>query len=288
MWRELIFFNKQIEQGIRRALASGLVLINPDTGLVELSPNAYSMAYDSNWLFFGHNTASRDCFTWHSIMFNCHNKFVHEFCKLRCYKVVVKARNFIDAIGFRNAILASPYLIGSLTPLQGKIGKDERDYTDRFFNGFIYCDGFDDAQEKYAIVRKLVDENVTDGKNINIIIKRTCTEFEREHGPTDSAFWQSMTKDELHTQHLLEDVYRGLKNSSVQPDWLQNKIIASLAKWANSVGDKSWMEYFGCEDILTMKAVTYHLIEKEVKQKTSGGKKRITKKAKTLITKGEK
>ena len=284
MWRELIFHNEKIEQGVRRSIASGLVRINPDTGLVDMSPNAYAMAYDGNWLFFGNNTALRDCFTWHSIMFNCFDGFVHEFCKLRCYKVVVKTRNFIDAMRFRNAMLAAPKEQGSLTPPHGKVGIDERDYTDGYFNGFIYCDGLEDARKKYALVRKLVDDCVEDGKNIPIIIKRSCTEFEKRHGATDSPFWQSMTKEELDFQHLLEDIYAGFKSSSVQPDWLQNKIIAKMAKWANIFSDKTWMEHFDSEDILTMKAVTYHEVKEVVKKQRKPSKVKHKHKSK----KGEK
>lgn len=274
MWRELIFHDKRIRRGVRKSLAGGLVRINPNTGLIDLASNAHAMTYDGNWLFFGHNTASRDCFTWHTILFNCFDGFVHEFCKLRCYKVVIKTRNFLDAMNFRNAMLAAPQTMGMLTPLQGKVGKDERDYTDGFFNGFIYCDGLKDAQAKYAIVRELLDKYVPDGKNIPAIIKRTCTEFEREHGPTDNKFWQSMDEAETTIQNLLDDIYAGLKTSSVQPDWLQNKLIHDMARWANTLGDKSWMQYFGCEDFLTMKAVTYHDAKpvKEVKPKTKKAK----------------
>ena len=277
MWRELLFLNKKVDQGVRRALTTGLVRINPDTKLIDLSPNAHAMGFDSNWLFFGHNTALRDCFMWHTIMFNCFDSFVPEFCKLRCYKVVIKCRNFLDAMNFRNAALAVPHTIGALVPLQGKVGKDERDYTDGYFNGFIYCDGLEDAHEKYAVVRQLLDEHVTDGKNINAIIKRTCTEFEQKHGPTDGEFWQSMTQEELDFQHLLEDIFEGIKRSSTQSDWIQNKVISDMVRWANTLGDKSWMKYFGCEDILTMKAVTYHEV-KEVVNKKRGSKKRTTKK----------
>lgn len=280
MWRELVFFNKEIERGIRKTLMSGLVRIDPGTGLIDLSPQAYAMHYDGNWLFFGHNTALRDCFTWHRLWFNCFNDFVCDFCKLRCYKVVIKTRNFIDAMRFRNAVLAVPHVLGGLTPIFGKVGIDERDYTDGSFNGFIYCDGLEDARAKYADVRRLLDEYVDDGKNIDAIIKRSCTEFEREHGPTSGKFWQSMTKAEWQKQRLLEDVYANLKTSSVQPDWLQNKVIAKMAKWGNTFGDKSWMEYFGCDDILTMKAVTYHEEVRKAKLKTVKSKKKHKPKSK--------
>lgn len=275
MWRELKFQNETIRQGIRKSLAKGIVRINPDTGLIDIAPNAYAVAYDANWLFFGYNTASRDCFTWHTIMFNCFDNFVHEFCKLRCYKVVVKTRNFLDVMHFRAAVLGAPQHYGDLMPIQGKCGKDERTYTDSPYNAFIYCDGLEDALKKYQFIRRLVNEQVPDGENINIIVKRTCTEFEREHGPTDGPFWQSMTEDELHFQHLLEDIYVNVKHSSIQPDWMQNKLIFDLAEWANMIGDRSWIHYFeGNEDFMTMKAVTYHQLligEAEDKTETEEG-----------------
>ena len=230
------------------------------------------MNFNGNWLFFGHNTALRDCFTWHTIMFNCHNKFVPEFCKLRCYKVVIQTRNFIDAMNFRNAAVAAPQNVGGLTSLQGKVGIDERDYTNGIFNGFIYCDGLEDAREKYLIVRELLDKHVPDGKNINAIIKRSCTEMEREYGPTDGKFWQSMTEAEITLEKYFADIYAGLSGSTTQPDWLQNKVIYDMALWANKVGDKSWMEYFGSEDFLTMKAVTYHEIKEVVKKQRKSTK----------------
>jgi len=265
MWRQLLFQNKRIKQGVRRSLASRLVRINPDTGLIDLAPDAYAMPFDGNWLFFGHNTASRDCFLWHTIMFNCFENFVPEFCRLRCYKVVVKTRNFAEAMRFRDVMLAAPHYNAGLTPLQGKIGKDTREYTDGHFNGFIYADGLADALEKYSVVRDLIDKHIPDGPTIPVIIKRTCTEFERTHGPTNLRFWDTFTDEDRYFQSHIEDIYAGLKCSSIQPDWLQNQLISEMVEWANTVGDKSWMEYLECDDYLTMKAVTYHhLAQKEV------------------------
>ena len=263
MWRELMFQNNVIKQGVRRSLASGLVKINADTGLIDLAPNAHSMSYDANWLFFGHNTASRDCFTWHSVMFNCFDGFVPEYCRLRCYKVVVKVRNFYEAMKFREVMIGAPYLEAQLVPIQGKVGKDERAYSRGAFNGYIYADGLEDALGKYKLVRRLVDKGIEDGHHIDIIIKRTCTEFELQHGPTDAPYWQQFSEEERVFQSHLEDIYAGLKHSSVQPDWLQNKIISDMVEWANMINDDSWLKYFDCEDYLTMKAVTYHHLAKE-------------------------
>lgn len=265
MWRTLYFQNPQFEQGIQRILTSGMGYIDHDTGLIRFQNKA--MQPSSNWLFFGYTTALRDCFLWHSIMFN-HFHLVPEFCRLRCYKVVVKVRNFIEAIKFRNVMLSAPLIRADLVPMHGKVGMDERWYSSGSFNGFVYCDGLNDALEKYQAVRELVSTQLS--PDIEVIIKRTCTEFEREYGPTDSPFWQSISQEDLDLQHHLEDIMEHQQSSAVQPDWVVNKTIARFAKWANSFGDKSWIEYFG-QDFLTMKAVTYHhLIDNRKGESTDG------------------
>ena len=256
MWRKLYFHNEKFELGVRALLRSGIVHINHDTGMIEPTSNA--MDYDANWLFFGHTVASRDCYLWHQVMFNHFDRFVPEFCRLRCYKVVVKTRNFLDAIRFYNVMLAGPAIRSDLSIMHGKVGMDERWYTSGHFNGFIYCDGLKDALEKYAAVRETINEHVPDGENIPIIVKRTCTEFEKEYGPTDGKFWQSFSPDERNFQSHIEDIFKTVQSAAVQPDWLKNRIITKLVKWANAVGDKSWVDYFEEGDFLTMKAVTYH------------------------------
>jgi hypothetical protein len=263
MWRKLAFHNKVLEQGVNSVIAAGNGVLNHDTGFIE--PPGTAMHHNGNWLFFGYQSMLRDCWLWHQVWFKHFNGFVPEFCRLRCYKVVVKVRNFIEAMQFFNLMQANSFLTGDITTIPGKVGMDERWYTDGHFNGFIYCDGPEDAQRKYADVRKLVDNHFHDGENIDIIIKRSCTEFEQQHGPTDQPFWNAMSQEDLDFQRHLEDIFKGQWTCAVQPDWLKNKLAHKFAKWANTVGDKTWIEYFG-EDFLTMKAITYHQIERRTEK----------------------
>jgi hypothetical protein len=256
MWRKSYFHNARIEEGINSVLNQRIGIVDPKT--LRINYTEQSMDWNGNWLFFGNHTALRDCFLWHSIMFK-HFKLVPEYCRLRCYKVVVKVRNFMEAIQFHNLMLAGPLTEGNIVPIQGKVGMDTRFYSEGVFNGFIYADGLEDALEKYAYVRQAVSAYLS--PDIPVIIKRTCTEFEREFGPTDSPYWQSMSQEDLDIQHHLEDIFHSELNMSIQPDWIKNKLIIRFARWANTVGDKTWAEYFGT-DHLTMKAVTYqHLVK---------------------------
>lgn len=257
MWRKL-FFDENFDRATRNILQSGIGKVDTGSGLIV--PVNIAMGYDSNWLFSGYTTSLRDCRLWHSIMFN-HYNIVPEFCKLRCYKVVIKVRNFLEAMQLYGLMCSSACINAETAPIHGKVGMDERSYSDGTFNGFVYCDGLEDALEKYQMMRKLVDENMEGGENINIIVKRSCTEFEKRFGPTDNEFWQKMTKQELNIQHRIEDMFAPEWSSSVQPDWLKNKIIYRFIEWANKIGDKSWIGVYG-PDTLTMKAVTYHHLAK--------------------------
>lgn len=262
MWRNL-WFNEQVDNAIRSILASGGAYIDHDTGLIK--PKLRQMSYDGNWLFSGYTTSLRDCYLWHQVMFNGFG-IVPEFCHQRCYKVVVNVRNFLEAMQFYGLMNSSGCIRAEICPIHGKVGMDERHYSNGAFNGFVYCDGLEQGLEKYLIIRDLVDNHMPNGKDIPIILKRSCTEFERKFGPTDNEFWKAMPKEHLELQRRLEDIFDGVWTSSVQPDWMKNKITLKLAQWANAHGDKSWVKFFG-EDFLTMKAVTYHNLAQDTNQK---------------------
>jgi hypothetical protein len=66
-----------------------------------------------------------------------------------------------------------------------------------------------------------------------------------------------MPKEDLDFQRRLEDIFIERRSYTTQPDWLKNKVISKMIKWANTVGDRTWIEFAG-KDNLTMQAVTYH------------------------------
>ena len=122
MWRKLCFHNKRLEEGVSSFLQGGNGRIDHETGLIV--PGPQSMSYNGNWLFFSYTTMLRDCYLWHTVMFR-HFRLVPDYCRLRCYKVVVKVRNFTEAMDFYNLMNSAPYLQGEIAPLPGKVGIDE-------------------------------------------------------------------------------------------------------------------------------------------------------------------
>jgi hypothetical protein len=213
--------------------------------------------YDTNWLFFGYTVGSRDCMLWHNIMFNVFG-LVPTFCRLHCWKVVIKPRTVKELIQLYGLAQAIPYLYGFICPLHGKCGIDTRYYTDIPYDGFVYCNSYEEGLEKYEIMRDACNKYLEDGENINVVLKRSCTEFERALGPTDSDVWDQMPEDEIELERKIADMFDGLKQSSVQPDWQKNKTILHWCKFANIFGDKSYLDLFGEDIVETVHAVTYH------------------------------
>lgn len=252
MWRKL-WFDERTENVIRKLIRTGVVRFNMDTGLLE--PNTQGN-YDTNWMFFGSTVGSRDCYLWHTIMFDYFN-LVPRFCRFDCYKVVVKPRNVRELIQFAGLMHAMPYFYGFITQVHGKCGIDTRHYTESPYDAFIYCNNVEEGREKCDITRDACDKYLPDGENIPVILKRSCTEFERALGPTDKDCWQSMTPEEMDLELKISDIFKGQSSHSNQPDWLRNKIVHHWLKFANTYGDKTGTELTGRDD--TVHAVTYHL-----------------------------
>lgn len=261
MWRKM-YFTEDFEARVRAVLKSGLGRLSHETGLIEPGPGA--MDFDTNWLFVGATVASRDCYKWHTIMFN-HFDLVPEYCRFHCYKIVVGVRDFAQAFKFFNMMQCSAAIFQQCCNLHGKCGIDSRKYTEGPFNAFFYCHGLEEALEKYVQVRQLVDEYL--GDDVPVIIKRSCTEFERRYGSTDGEFWQEMKPEERDLERRLCDMFTGHWSIVTQPDWLKNKVFLRWRDWANSHGDKSWVQVWGKDD-LTMKAITYHDLGGEVEQES--------------------
>jgi hypothetical protein len=254
MWEKL-WFDEHLTKRIYRTLANRVGRLSPETGLIE--PRHDSMNYDTNWLFFGHTTGMRDCYLWHEIMFNYFD-LVPEFCRLHCYKVVVKIHSVRDLIQFWGIANAAACINANISPYHGKCGIDTRWYTDSPYDAFFYCNSLEEGRERYHHVRALVDAHLENGSSIPIILKRSCTEFEQRYGATDGEFWKAFPPEDRDLQMRLEDIYRGIWQIVAQPDWLKNRVFRRWLEWANTIGDKSYTDLYG-HDFLTMKAVTYHL-----------------------------
>jgi len=253
MYRNL-WFRKEIEQKIRQTIQSGMVEFDMHKG--KLYPKNMQAHYDTNWMFFSNSTDRRDCYLWHTIMYNVFG-LVPEFCRFHCWKVVVKPRNVRELIQLYQLVQAMPFLYGYINTFHGKCGIDTRNYTKLPYDAFFYNESKEEAYENYKIIRHALDTYLD--PEIDAIVKRSCTEFERDMGPTDGPSWQKMTDEEKSLERYLESIYVGDPSMTSQPDWHRNKVLLHWLQHAYMHGDTTGVEFLG-QDIHSRPGtpVTYH------------------------------
>jgi len=261
MWNDL-WWTEEAEERFNQSL-NGMKL---DVNIGKLMPRYVEAGTETNWLFFGHSGRHMDCGLWHAIMFKFFN-FVPSYCRFRCYKVVIRIPTVETLLRFHNFVQAFPLFLESCTPLHGKCGIDERWYTDTPYDAFFYCDGLEMGIERYKQVKSLLRDHFSFAPDLPVILKRACTEFERAYGPTNGEFWQEpMPLKHIDLQRRLEDVYASTLLEVRQPEWLVNKVYRRWIKFANTHGDKTWLNYYAGEsDFLSAKATTYHHLADETK-----------------------
>lgn len=271
MWRDL-WFDDDMTQKLHAAFRTGALKIDYPTGMITLRNK--EIALINNWIYFGYTHCGHDCFLWHNVMFDFFD-LVPKFCRFNCYKVVVAIKNVEALLKFHNFANAIPAFTEAHSPIHGKCGIDTRWFTDKAYDAFFYCNGLEEGREKHRLICKCINNYFKDGEaEFPVILKRSCTEFERKYGPTDGKFWQNMSDEDIDLQQHLESIFKSEALPVNQPDWMKNKIFRHWLQFANTFGDKSWVNYYGGKDFLTMKAVTYH---------EKGGEK--PKKAKVKLTK---
>ena len=252
MWHEL-FFTDEIEQKLRGVVQSGGYNIDESTGIFM---PATTGGYDTNWLFTGMTDQRRDCFFYHSTLFR-HFNFVPSTCRFQCWKVVVSLRNFKDCFRWWGVMQAMPFFYGFMCPLHGKTGMDVRYYTGTPWASFFYNDSKEEGLRTYEYVKQAVMDHMEKPEEIKVVLKRGCTEFEREKGDSNGEFWNKMTPDEIDFETHMRDIFAPLRIYTVQPDWVKNKTVWRWTKWAMSHGDRTPIEVFG-KDLWSMAPVTYH------------------------------
>lgn len=252
MWHKF-YFDEDTEKKLGSIFASGSYEIDERSGLAVPATRG---GYVSNWLFTGVTDSRRDCFFYHSTLFS-HFQFVPSTCRFRCWKVVVGLNTFAEAFRWWGVMQAMPFFYGLVCPLHGKVGMDVRYYTSKPWASFFYNSSQEEGREVHKLVQQAVNDHMPNPENIPVVLKRSCTEFERAKGQTDTDFWKQMTPEEVAFEERMRDIFAPVRCYTVQPDWMKNKTIWRWTKWAMAIGDRTPIEVFGHDEWL-MKPVTYH------------------------------
>jgi len=227
---------------------------------------------------------NQNCHFWHKILFNVlldQNK-VPTAC-FDCWKVVLMPRNIEElfAAYFMQLHLGHPSKCGT---------EGDRENTDRLYGAYFYNNSLEQGQETYELVKKTMENQAEWSRNLlgcpikvkfynkgdvmpwvqgdvmveglpKIILKRGCTEFEQNCGPSDK--WES-TPDQEEYERLSEDAFvqdfPNFRQSDHQIAQITQKWIHNAFRW----GDLSYLKFTN-NNRLFSPPVTYH--------KQPGGKK---------------
>jgi hypothetical protein len=203
---------------------------------------------ESPWVFTNmpeSETAGEICHRIHQYMFPklgiipilCHD----------CFKVVVKPKTIVQ--------LFELYKLQKQLNLPSKCGIELRNFVPDLYGGYFYNKGIEKGQKCYELVRKRVSERIS--PDIEVILKRGCTEFEMAHGPSDK--WQIGIKQSKLENDFNERYVEENDTTQIQTDDAINNIKLSWILYAAQKHDKTYKELTGNESLVPeCNYVTYH------------------------------
>jgi hypothetical protein len=189
-------------------------------------------------------TPFKNCGLDHHVTFNTYN-IIPPKC-LNCWKTVVTPNSFKQLMELK--------AIEEQMGVPCKCGIELRDYTPKHYGGYFYDNSLEEGRLKYEMVRKAVDDNMSDGKDVGVILKRGCTEYEMLKGP--SHMWHN-TRDEEQMLELIDSFVDYRRGNNKQNHLVQNHVQLKWMLWAHMQGDMTYKEWNGGESLFP-DYVKYH------------------------------
>ena len=191
-----------------------------------------------------------DCYLWHSIYFNVVSRataqrFVPSPCQ-QCWKTVVKPKTLEGLFGLLELQQNFPFAC--------KLGIELRPYVSELYGGYHYAKSQQEGYAQYKYVRAAVDAHPALGPETVVILKRACSEYERECGPSDK--W-TITPAQLRVEKMISETMDHVPNIQPQPAHLVAHVHRKWIEYAFSHGDRSYLKFTGGVP-MTRGYVTYH------------------------------
>ena len=195
----------------------------------------------SPWLYVK-NRKGNKCSLWHTVYFGIH-KIIPQHCFKHCWKVVASHKGW-DGDVLRQLTMSDLmyiYEIQKEYDWPSKCGMDTRDYTPTIWGAYWYCDSLTQARAvKFDVEPKIkeIDER------IQVIVKRSCTEFELYLGESNK--WDELDITWKDDESVLENwIYQQEDFFGEQAD---NELLVRNVKnrflyWAHKHGDMTYREF---------------------------------------------
>jgi hypothetical protein len=130
--------------------------------------------------------------------------------------------------------------------MPSKCGMDRRAYTPNLWGAYWYFPTLYLAQRRYNQIKGVLNSVNPD---INVQIKRSCTEFEIDIGPSDQ--WDTMDRPWLEIENVLDEwVYRVDTDPDTQHELIKRKVRIEMMYWAHQHGDFTYKKFNQGNDLV--------------------------------------
>lgn len=200
---------------------------------------------DPNWIYVNPNPDLL-CMEYQAIVKGF--GFIPQKC-LSCWKIVVMPRSFHELMLLYDLEMK---MVEDNPRCWCKCGIEVREFVPRNYGGYFYTQGFESGKTRYKTVRREVDEHIS--PDVQVILKRYCTEFELRFGPSDRYKQPEGSKDIEKYFWENTDIQTGART---QPKFIREHTIGNWMVFAWGRGDKTVILYNNGEPLFPP-SLTYH------------------------------
>lgn len=212
------------------------MIIDPKTAKMREIGVARTIGYDDPWIYT-HPDQERRCHHYTRIVNKL--KYIPKKC-MNCWKVVARPQNLKETFVM---LRMQEDMAKQDDTCWCKIGAEFRPWVHGNWGAYFYNNSQEAGKKKWQWVREMTDKYI--GEHVPVILKRGCTEFEREFGPSDT--WDKQFNEDVPTvkvwNEILENHYEiDEEQVKSQPNFIQKHVMAKWVAFAWDRGDPTVIE----------------------------------------------
>ena len=235
-------------------------IIPPDTGKITEIKALKSTQWDTGWIYTNPDP-ERHCNIYTMTAENM--DYVPPKC-MGCWKVVVRPKTLLQLFILYDLQVK---LSDADKSVWCKCGIEPRPWVFGNYGGYFYTNSKEEGLARYEQVRKLVDEQIS--PDVDVILKRACTEFEQRYGPTTE--WDKLFDPEKNPmvkswEGLIDEHIVVTKSAESQSDLVRKHVMSLWIDFAYDRGDPTVVKLNDGRP-LYQPLVTYHNKIKEGEKK---------------------
>ena len=222
-------------------------------------------SWNTPWIHVKH-AENKKCWLWNDVFYQQFG-LIHSGCQ-GCWKVCVRMKTLKQLVELLE--------LQKILDRPSKCGIEVREHVHGLYGGYFYNDSLEEGKECYKTVRTAINQALTDGVEVKVVLKRACTEM--EHAEGDSTEWK-IADGQMDLEDIVGSIVEdGSTNRFGQADWIQADVMSRWVKFAFMNGDSTYAEFTPDGQPLFPDYVTYHAecddeLAKEAKKDKKSKKK---------------